>query len=146
MRLTAWAETVFTQSRRKRKSPHERAFLRSPGGRLDRLADQVLIHAGFHVGRGRGWVCDRIRGGLQLRADLAGRRVAVVDLRVYRNRDLVRQVRAAYDQAGETQATCTDRGVLHADDAPGRVRWRGPASCSRSQARDEAGDTQMLPK
>src|SRR5882762_126041 len=146
MRLTAWAETVFTLSRPKTKKPARAGFLRSPGGRLDRLADQVLTHTGFHVVRGRGWVCERIRRGLQLRADLAGRRVAVVDLRVYRNRDLVRQVRAAYDQAGETQAACADRGVLHADDAPGRVRRRRSASCSRGQARDESGDAQMLPK
>src|SRR5712692_2978718 len=118
----------------------------NPSVRLVILAQQILIYPGFHVGRGRVYVCERIRGGLQLRADLAGRRTGVVHLGVHRGRHFFRQIREAHDQAGEAQAAYADRAVLHADHAPCRVRWRRPAPGSRGQARDEAGDAQMLPK
>src|SRR5439155_9159049 len=93
-----------SESAWKRKSPRERAFFGLRAW-LESFADEVRTHPGFHVGRGRVLGRGRRNGaGLQLRADLAGRRVAVVRLRVYRNRHLVRYVRAAHDQAGESQA------------------------------------------
>src|SRR5438034_3592587 len=113
--------------------------------RLEVLAQQVLIHPGFHVGRHvRSRERGRICGGLQLRADMAARWVAVVHLPVDGACDFFRQVREAYYQAGETQTACADRSSLLAADAPGRVRRRRPGPGSRGQARDESGDAQML--
>src|SRR6266699_4504722 len=115
--------------------------------RLEVLAQQVLIHPGFHISRD---VRSRERSGicraLQLRADLAARWFAVVHLPVDGACDFFRQIREAYDRAGEAQAACADHPGLHSDEAAGRVRRRRPASGSRGQARDESSDAQMLPK
>src|SRR6266853_1691418 len=115
--------------------------------RLEVLAQQVLIHSGFHIsGNVRSRERGRICRALQLRADLAARRFAVVHLPVDGTRDFFRQIREADDRAGEAQAACADHSGLDADEAPGRVRRRRPAPGSRGQARDESGDAQMLPE
>src|SRR6266704_5513934 len=115
--------------------------------RLEVLAQQVLIHTGFHISRD---VRSRERSGicraLQLRADLAARWFAVVHLPVDGACDFFRQIREAYDRAGEAQATCADHSRLYADEAAGCVRRGRPASGSRRQAGDESGDAQMLPE
>src|SRR5258708_12494739 len=115
--------------------------------RLEVLAQQVLIHSGFHIGRNvRSRERGRICRALQLRADLAARRFAVVHLPVDGARDFFRQIREADDRAGEAQAACADHSGLDADEAPGRVRRRRPASGSRGETRDESAAAQILPQ
>src|SRR5436190_295135 len=114
---------------------------------LEILAQQVLIYSGFHVSRSvRSRERRRICGALQLRADLAARRFAVVHLPVDGARHFFGQVREAYDRAGEAQAARTNHSGLYTDEAAGCVRRRGPASGSHGQAGDESGDAQMLPE
>src|SRR5882672_6113480 len=116
---------------------------------LEVLAHQVLIDAGFHVGRRRargsgsgGRTC----GSLQLGANLAGARHAIVHLSVDRARDLLRKVREADDQAGKAHAVGAADARLHADKAPAGVRRQLPGRGSGGRAGDEAGDAQMLPE
>src|SRR5213592_768646 len=143
--LSAWAEDVFTESRPETKKPARAGFFvhRKRANKLCRRGTDPLRFPrspwpGLPPGPDSQWPA-------AARA-LAGRRVAVVDLRVHRNRDLVRYVRAAYGQTREAQALCTDHSRLHADDTPGRVRRRRPASGSRGQARNESGNAQVLPE
>src|SRR3989442_2791775 len=140
------ADAAIGTSKRRSLGQSAETRTKTIGERLVGLAHQILIHPGFHVGRYvRSRKCGLIRVGLLLRADLAARRVAVVHLPVDRARHLLRQVREADDQAGEAQASRARAG-LNADKAPGRVERLRPASGSRSQARDEPRDAQMLPE
>src|SRR5882762_5170716 len=114
---------------------------------LEVLAQQVLIYSGFHVSRHvRSRERGRICRALQLRADLAARRFAIVHLPIDSACDFFRQIREAYDRAGEAQAVCADRSGFYADEAAGCVRRRRPASGPRGQAWDESRDAQMLPE
>src|SRR6266853_1699225 len=71
--------------------------------RLEVLAQQVLIHSGFHIGRNvRSRERGRICRALQLRADLAARWFAVVHLPVDGTRDFFRQIREADDPVAVT--------------------------------------------
>jgi len=72
--------------------------------RLEVLAQQVLIHPGFHVGRNvsepQVWL-HSVRSASA--ADMSARRFIIVHLPVDSACDFFRQVREAYDRAGEAQ-------------------------------------------
>jgi len=73
--------------------------------RLEVLAQQVLIHPGFHVGRTFGAASVASFGcALLLRADLSARRFIIVHLPVDSACDFFQAgSRKAYDRAGEAQ-------------------------------------------
>src|SRR2546426_922224 len=126
------ADAVIGTSKRRSLGQSAETRTKTIGERLVVLAQQILIHPGFHVGRGvRSRNCGLIRVGLLLPAALPGRRVAVVHRPVARARHLPRRVREADDRAGKAQAGGA-RARLHADKAPGRVERLRPASGSRS--------------